>query len=200
MPTKTKKTPVMEPTVEMTEAVEIIEKTEEKVKKAPKTVVQQVEEAMGENSKRARKLLKVRVPKPVRTAYLAGLGAMSMAQDETEHFIDKLVEQGTQAEKEGRRWITRVVKQQRKQTEKAADKVEERVEEYTDRFEAQVEKVLNRLNIPTRERIEQTVETALAKLNVPTKGDIDRLSSKITELTMKVDELKVGANGHKVEA
>lgn len=202
MTTKTmKKTQVeaeLEPMVAQAEVA--VEKTEARAKKATKAAAQHVENVIEDTSTGARKMLKVRVPKPVRKAYLASLGAVSMAQDETETLFNKLVEQGASAEKEGRRWITRVARRQRQQTEKAADVVEERVETYTDRVEETVEKVLTRLNIPTRDRIEQTVESALAKLNVPTKTDIDRLSVKIAELATKVDELKVVGNGHKADA
>ena len=200
MPAK-KKTVVeaeVEPKMEKAEAV--IDKTEVKAKKATKVAATKVEEVIEETAQGSRRLLKVQFPKPVRTVYLAGLGAVSMAQDETETIINKLVEQGTEAEKEGRQWLNRVVKQQRKQTEKAADEVEERVENYTDRVEETVEKILARLNIPTRDRVEHTVESALSRLNVPTKNDIDRLSAKIAELSEKVDSLKAVNNGHKVEA
>lgn len=201
MPTKTKKTVVeaeVEPKMEQAEAV--VDKAETKAKKAAKVAATKVEEVIEETADGSRRLLKVQFPKPVRTVYLAGLGAVSMAQDETETVFHKLVEQGTEAEKEGRQWLTRMMKRQRKQTEKAADEVEVRVEGYTDRLEETVEKMLNRLNIPTKDRVEHTVETALAKLNVPTKNDIDRLSAKIAELSEKVDSLKAVNNGHKVEA
>ena len=190
MPAK-KKTVVeaeVEPKMEKAEAV--IDKTEVKAKKATKVAATKVEEVIEETAQGSRRLLKVQFPKPVRTVYLAGLGAVSMAQDETETVINKLVDQGTEAEKEGRQWLSRMMKRQRKQTEKAADEVEVRVEGYTDRVEETVEKILNRLNIPTRDRVEHTVENALAKLNVPTKNDIDRLSAKIAELSDKVEDRK----------
>lgn len=199
MPAKKKTVAETEAEPKMEQAEAMVDKAEVKAKKANKVAATKVEEVIEETAEGSRRLLKVQFPKPVRTVYLAGLGAVSMAQDETETIIHKLVEQGTEAEKEGRQWLNRMVKQQRKQTEKAADEVEVRVENYTDRIEDTVEKVLARLNIPTKDRVEHTVENALAKLNVPTKNDIDRLSAKIAELSEKVDSLKAVNNG-KVEA
>ena len=42
----------------------------------------------------------------------------------------------------------------------------------------------------SQDRVEQTVEKVLTRLNVPTKADIDRLSRQIAELSQKVEELK----------
>ena len=200
MPAKKKTVVEAEAEPKMEKAEAMVDKAEVKAKKANKATATKVEEVIEETAEGSRRLLKVQFPKPVRTVYLAGLGAVSLAQDETGTIINKLVEQGTEAEKEGRQWLNRMVKQQRKQTEKAADEVEVRVENYTDRVEETVEKILARLNIPTKDRVEHTVENALAKLNVPTKNDIDRLSAKIAELSEKVDNLKAVNNGHKVEA
>ncbi len=200
MPAKKKTVVEAEAEPKMEKAEAVVDKVETRAKKVNKAASTKVEEVIEETAAGSRRLLKVQFPKPVRTVYLAGLGAVSMAQDETETVMHKLVEQGTEAEKEGRQWLTRMVKRQRKQTEKAADEVEVRVEGYTDRVEETVEKILARLNIPTRDRVEHTVENALSRLNVPTKNDIDRLSAKIAELSEKVDNLKAVNNGHKVEA
>ncbi len=95
-----------------------------------------------------------------RKVLLAGIGAVALAQDEVEDFINKLVERGEIAEKDGRKLMNEVMERRKKNTEKAEDEVSKRVEE-----------ILNRMNVPT-------------------KSDIDALGEKIAVLTKKVDELK----------
>ena len=115
--------------------------------------------------------MRQRVPQEVRRVYLASIGALSMAWDETEEMFNKLVDEGETAEKNGRQWFKRVAKESKETQEKVAGPVEERLEKGQD-------------------RVEQTVEKVLARLNVPTKADIDRLSRQIAELSQKVEELK----------
>jgi poly(hydroxyalkanoate) granule-associated protein len=95
-----------------------------------------------------------------RKVLLAGIGAVALAQDEIEDFVEKLVERGEIAEKDGKKLVREVMDKRKKETEKAEDTLGKRVEEILDR------------------------------MNVPTKHDIEALSDKITALTKKVDELK----------
>ncbi len=95
-----------------------------------------------------------------RKVLLAGMGAVALAQEEVEEFVNKLVERGEIAEKDGKKLVRDVMEKRKKEAKKAEDELEKRVEELLDR------------------------------MNVPTKSDIEALSAKITELTKKVDELK----------
>jgi poly(hydroxyalkanoate) granule-associated protein len=95
-----------------------------------------------------------------RKVLLAGIGAVALAQDEIEDFVERLVERGEIAEKDGRKLIREVMDKRKKDAEKAEDEVSKRVEEILDR------------------------------MNVPTKADIEALGEKITSLSKKVDELK----------
>jgi poly(hydroxyalkanoate) granule-associated protein len=97
---------------------------------------------------------------PVRKVLLAGVGAVALAQEEVEEFVNRLIERGEIAEKDGRKLIDDIRERRQKQTEKAGEELE-----------GQIEDVLHRMNVPT-------------------KADIDALSRKITTLTKKVDELK----------
>jgi poly(hydroxyalkanoate) granule-associated protein len=94
---------------------------------------------------------------------LAGIGAMALAQEEIEDFVDKLVERGEIAEADGRKLIKDVVERRRKQAKEEAKKAEG--------------------------ALDQRVEEILARLNIPTKDEIEALSAKIGALTKKVDEL-----------
>ena len=96
----------------------------------------------------------------VRKVLLASIGAVALAQEEIEDFINKLVERGEIAEKDGRKLVHEVMEKRKKDAEKAEDEFSKRVEEI------------------------------LERMNVPTKGDIDSLGEKITTLSKKVDDLK----------
>jgi poly(hydroxyalkanoate) granule-associated protein len=95
-----------------------------------------------------------------RKVLLASIGAVALAQDEVEDFVNKLIDRGQIAEKDGRKLIQDVM-ERRKKTTKAAE-----------------------------ENLDKRVEELLARMNVPTKADLDALSAKISTLTKKVDELK----------
>jgi len=95
-----------------------------------------------------------------RKVLLASIGAMALAQDELEQFVNKLVERGQIAEKEGKKLVREAMDKRRKETKKAEGELDRRMEEL------------------------------LARMNVPRKSDIDALSAKIAALTKKVDELK----------
>jgi polyhydroxyalkanoate synthesis regulator phasin len=96
----------------------------------------------------------------LRKLLLAGLGTVVVAQDEMEHFIEKMVEKGEIAEKDARKLVKEVVDRRKEGAKKAEAEIDKRVEE------------------------------ALNRMNIPTKVDIEALSNKITALTKKVEELK----------
>lgn len=95
-----------------------------------------------------------------RKVVLASIGAVALAQEELEQFINKLVERGEIAEKDGKKLVSEAMDRRKKETKKAESELDKRMEEL------------------------------LARMNVPSKSDIDALSAKITALTKKVDELK----------
>ena len=96
----------------------------------------------------------------VRKVLLASIGAVALAQEEIEDFVNRLVERGEIAEKDGKRLVQEVMHRRKKEAQKAEDEVTKRVEGVLDR------------------------------MNVPSKVDIDALSEKITALSKKIDELK----------
>jgi poly(hydroxyalkanoate) granule-associated protein len=95
-----------------------------------------------------------------RKVLLASIGAVALAQEEVEEFVSKLVERGEIAEKDGKKLVREMMEKRKKEAKKAEDELDKRLEEL------------------------------MGRMNVPSKGDIDALSSKITALTKKVDELK----------
>lgn len=94
-----------------------------------------------------------------RRVLLASIGAIALAQDEIEEFVDKLIERGEIAEKEGKSLVREVMERRKKDAEKAEDEFNKRMEE------------------------------VLEKMKVPTKSDIDALGEKINDLSKKVDGL-----------
>jgi poly(hydroxyalkanoate) granule-associated protein len=95
-----------------------------------------------------------------RKVLLASIGAVALAQEELEDFVNRLVERGEIAEKDGKKLIRETMETRKKEAQKAEDELDKRVEDLLDR------------------------------MNVPTKSDIEALSAKISALTKKVEELK----------
>ncbi|MEJ2705969.1 MAG: phasin family protein [Anaerolineales bacterium] len=95
-----------------------------------------------------------------RKVLLASIGAVALAQDELEDFINKLVEQGEIAEKEGRK-LAQEMREKRK-----------------DRFQS------------VEDRMSKRMEESLKNMNVPTKADIEALNAKISALSKKIDDLQ----------
>lgn len=100
----------------------------------------------------------------VRRVLMAGVGVVVLAQEEVEEFVNKLIERGEIAEKDGRKLINEVVENRKKQAQETKQ--------------------------ATQEEFDKRLEGLLDRLNVPTRGDINKLNKKVTELTAKVEELK----------
>jgi len=95
-----------------------------------------------------------------RRVVLAAVGAVALASDEVENFVNKLVERGEIAEKDARKLMKEVTEKTEKQMKPAEKEIDKRLEEMRN------------------------------TLNIPTKHDIDALSNKVAELTAKVESLK----------
>jgi poly(hydroxyalkanoate) granule-associated protein len=100
----------------------------------------------------------------VRRVLMAGVGVVVLAQEEVEEFVNKLIERGEIAEKDGRKLINEVIENRKKQAQDTKQ--------------------------ATQEEFDKRLESILDRLNIPTRGDIDTLNTKVTELNAKVEELK----------
>ena len=100
----------------------------------------------------------------LRQVLLAGVGAVALAQEEVEDFVNKLIERGEIAEKDGRKLVNDVRERRKSKAQASTQRLEEEVE--------------------------RRMESLLNRMNVPSKSDIEKLNAKITELTQKVDALK----------
>ena len=95
-----------------------------------------------------------------RKVLLASIGAVSLAQEEIETFVNHLVERGEVAERDGRRLLNDIMEKRKSQVKEVESDLEARIEDI------------------------------MSRLNVPTKADIEALGSKIMSLTRKVDALR----------
>lgn len=100
----------------------------------------------------------------VRRVLMAGVGAVVLAQEEIEEFVNKLIDRGEIAEKDGRKLINEIVEKRKKKAQESTQSAQDGVD--------------------------KRLEGLLDRLNIPTKSDIDALNAKVTELTNKVEDLK----------
>jgi poly(hydroxyalkanoate) granule-associated protein len=96
----------------------------------------------------------------LRKTVLATIGAAAIAEEEIVALINRLVERGEIAEKDGKKLVQEMIEKRKGKTTK-------------------VETEINK-----------NVQGVFERMNIPTKADIDGLSQKITALSKKVDELK----------
>ena len=102
-----------------------------------------------------------------RKVAMAGLGVVTLAQEELTELFKNLVERGEKTEKKTRKMVNKQVESRQKEVRKVTKRVEGKVEK-------QFEDILHRMNIPS-------------------KNDIDKLSRKVTTLNRKVNDLSKAA-------
>jgi len=97
----------------------------------------------------------------VRRVLLASIGAAALAADEIEDFVNKLVERGEIAEKDGRKLVKDVLERRKEMKMR-----------------------------PIEQKLDQQMDRFLTRLNIPTRDDVESLSARIADLSKKIDELK----------
>lgn len=111
--------------------------------------------------------------------WLAGLGALSVAEAEGGKLFHQLVEKGTELEKRGKPVVDKFVKQT---TEKVADvrkKAGSRAEKVGGEAKAGWTKV--------EDVVDEKVTATLHKLGIPTRKEIEDLTERVAALTAKLD-------------
>lgn len=98
----------------------------------------------------------------LRRMILAGIGAVSLAKDEVQSFVEKAVERGELAEKDGKSILKDLVAKQTKNLKEGASKLEHGLD-------GRLEKLLGRMRIAT-------------------KGDIQTLTEKVEALASKIEK------------
>ncbi len=113
--------------------------------------------------------------------WLAGLGALSVAEEEGSKLFNTLVKKGEGFEKRGK-----------KQFEKAQSSVEERFEKVQSTVEEQLETVAGKADSVFGKMgrgFDAKVADTLNKLGVPSRMEIQKLTRRVEQLTKKVDSL-----------
>ena len=109
--------------------------------------------------------------------WLAGLGALSTAEEEGSKLFKGLVERGEQYENRGReRW------------EEVRDDVKEKVDEATGKAKKEADQVREKVE----ERVEEAVSGALKRAGVPTRDEIATLTKRVDELIATVEKMQSG--------
>ena len=103
--------------------------------------------------------------------WLAGLGALSAAEEEGSKLFNNLVERGEGFEKRGRSRYGDV----KSSVEEAAEKAKDRVESTWEKVEG---------------KLDEAVVAALGRLGVPSRDEIATLTQRVEELTAVVEQLK----------
>lgn len=103
--------------------------------------------------------------------WLAGLGAMAVAEEEGSKFFKRLVEKGEEFEERSKERL---------------GKVRESVEESVQDVRSEAEGLWERLS----GSFDDKVADALHRLGVPGRDEIHKLTRRVEQLTRKVDELK----------
>jgi len=103
--------------------------------------------------------------------WLAGLGALAMAEEEGEKLFRSLVERGERYEHGLKSPVERASGQVKEKVEDVRSRAGETVSKVEAAFDAQVSEILN-------------------KLGLPMKGEIAELSSRVERLTKALDEIK----------
>jgi poly(hydroxyalkanoate) granule-associated protein len=99
--------------------------------------------------------------------WLAGLGAVATAEEEGSKLFNSLVKKGEKYETKGRQEF---------------DKVLRRVDDAKGKAGSTWGKV--------EDSIDKKVGDALKRMGVPTRSEINKLTKRVEELTLKVDQLK----------
>ena len=102
--------------------------------------------------------------------WLAGLGALAAAEDEGTKIFNTLVEKGEAYETKGKEEVAKV----REKVEGAIGKAESSFEKLGGAFDDKVAGAVKRLGVPSRD-------------------EITKLTKRVEELTLKVDQLKAGS-------
>jgi poly(hydroxyalkanoate) granule-associated protein len=96
----------------------------------------------------------------LRHVLLAAIGAVVIAEEEIEALVNRMIERGEIAEKDGKKLVRELMDKRKVKT------------------------------VELDEQIKKDIQAGLERINVPTKADIEDLSQKITALSAKIDDLK----------
>jgi poly(hydroxyalkanoate) granule-associated protein len=110
--------------------------------------------------------------------WLAGLGALSVVEDQGTKLFRALVQEGKSWEQKQRAEAEKTLKAAEKEGEQAAEAAKET------------------LNKQVLRRVRSGVDTALDRAGVPTRTDLEDLQAQVDTLAQKADRLAVQLDDH----
>ena len=124
------------------------------------------------------------VKESVQNVFLAGLGALSMAEEEGSKLFKKLVKKGEKVDLPGlgSARLEAVRKQLDDATESATDAVKGRVSD--------AKYVATETADKLEDRVSDTVATVMKRLGVPTREEISELTASVERLTAHIETLR----------
>jgi len=133
----------------------------------------------------AKKAPAKQVKETANKVWLAGLGAVAMAEEEGGKLLKGLVAKGKELEETGRERLGEA----REKVESMADAAKERVESATSDVRGRAGELWGKLEGEWDERMART----LKRFGVPTRDEISRLTRRIEELTRLVEKKSAAA-------
>lgn len=111
------------------------------------------------------------IKESVHRIWLAGLGALAVAEEEGGKVFSRLVERGRDVESKGKVEV---------------DKMRSDAERFNERFKAKAESAFETWG----DRFDEKLTATLRRLGVPTREEIRNLTQKVEELNAKIELLK----------
>ena len=118
--------------------------------------------------------------------WLAGLGALALAEQEGSKLFGELVTRGERYETEGKEHLKEAVRGAREEAKSAATDAASQAREQARRIADAAREMWGR----TSEGVDQSVAKALEKVGIPSRDEIQALSRRVTELTLAVERLR----------
>lgn len=132
----------------------------------------------------------------IRRVLLAGVGVAFLAKDEVKDLVDRLVEKGETAERDGRKLVSGLLSQPSRGLTENGRRVFDLLGRRTRGLSRNVASGLATAKGVTKglagdlqSKLNTRVERVLHTMNLVSKGDVDDLNSKIDRLARKLDRL-----------
>ena len=124
------------------------------------------------------------VKEATQNVFLAGLGALAMAEEEGSKLFKKLVKKGKKVElpELGAKRVKAIREQLDDASDKASDAVTSRVNDAKFMAEETADKV--------EDRVQDAVAVVMKRIGVPTREEISELTASVERLTKHIDSLK----------
>ncbi|MDH3404163.1 MAG: phasin family protein [Acidobacteriota bacterium] len=118
----------------------------------------------------------VDVKESAHKVWLAGLGALAVAEEEGSKFFKNLVKRGEKLEAKRKKHVEKAVDRVKEGVDDVREEVESRWQAFGDSFDRKIGEVVERLGVPNRE-------------------EIHKLTRRVADLTAKLEKLQQQGKG-----